>query len=255
MTVERKTAFITGAGKGIGYGIAKTLAEEGYDLILHSRSSVQGTEKLADLARSKGLKAHLVRGDLSNVQEVEQIFRRISDLTRGLNLVVSNSGLTVCKPFFQITPQDLDQVTGLDWRGSFFVTQYAAKLMVEQKTEGHILLITSNQAHMVYPDGSMYGSVKAALSHFTKCAAVELAKHGIRVNAISPGYTDTGDPRMGEKESTYSAIPMRRWCTPKEIGKAVVFLDSVWSKSITGTELLIDGGGCLTCKDNREHTG
>ena len=127
--------------------------------------------------------------------------------------------------------------------------------MVEQKMAGHILLITSNQAHMVYPDGSMYGSVKAALSHFTKCAAVELAKHGIRVNAISPGYTDTGDPRMGEKESTYSAIPMRRWCTPKEIGKAVVFLDSVWSKSITGTELLIDGGGCLTCKDNREHTG
>lgn len=96
--------------------------------------------------------------------------------------------------------------------------------MVEQKTEGHILLITSNQAHMVYPDGSMYGSVKAALSHFTKCAAVELAKHRIRVNAISPGYTDTGDPRMGEKESTYSAIPIQRWCTPKEIRKAVVFL-------------------------------
>lgn len=83
MTVERKTAFITGAGKGIGYGIAKTLAEEGYDLILHSRTSVQGTEKLANLARTKGLKAHLVQGDLSNVQEVEQIFRRISDLTQG----------------------------------------------------------------------------------------------------------------------------------------------------------------------------
>lgn len=102
MTVERKTAFITGAGKGIGYGIAKTLAEEGYDLILHSRTSVQGTEKLANLARTKGLKAHLVQGDLSNVQEVEQIFRRISDLTQGLNLVVSNSGLTICKPFFRL---------------------------------------------------------------------------------------------------------------------------------------------------------
>ena len=117
-----------------------------------------------------------MQGDLSNVQEVEQIFRRISDLTQGAEPGCQQFRANDLQAVFQITPQDLDQVTGLDWRGSFFVTQYAAKLMVEQKTEGHILLITSNQAHMVYPDGSMYGSVKAALSHFTKCAAVELAK-------------------------------------------------------------------------------
>lgn len=99
----------------------------------------------------------------------------------------------------------------------------------------------------------MYGSLKAAVSHFTKCADIELADYRIRVNAISPGYTDTKDPRMGEKEPTYGTIPMKRWCTPKEIGKAVFFLGSEWSHFITGMELMIDGGGSLTCKDDRQH--
>ena len=108
-----------------------------------------------------------------------------------------------------------------------------------------IVVIASNNAHMQTPRAAAYASVKAGLVQLARHSAAELAHLGIRVNTISPGWTDTGSPRLGKKEDTYYKIPLKRWCRPEEVAAAVIFLDSAAAASVTGAELVMDGGASL----------
>ena len=108
-----------------------------------------------------------------------------------------------------------------------------------------IVVIASNNAHMQTPRAAAYASVKAGLVQLARHSAAELAHLGIRVNTISPGWTDTGSPRLGKKEDTYYKIPLKRWCRPEEVAAAVIFLDSTAAASVTGAELVMDGGASL----------
>lgn len=106
-------------------------------------------------------------------------------------------------------------------------------------------MISSNNDRAHFANASAYGVIKAGLSKLAEHAAIELASYGIRVNVIAPGWTDTGEARMVQKEDTFYKIPLKRWCTPKEIGQAVLFLCSDMAHSITGTRLVMDGGALL----------
>lgn len=240
-----KTALVTGAGVGIGRGIALELAGNGYDVAVHCRGSRDKAEEVRREIRRMGRKSEILQVDLSDERGPFRLMEEFAEKFDSLDLFVANSGVTRTAPFLETTVELFNQVCFLDLRGSYFCIQQAARYFIEKKIRGNIVVISSNNDRLHSANASVYGSVKAGLSKAAEHAAAELAAYGIRVNVIAPGWTDTGETRMGRKEDTYYKIPLKRWCTPEEIGRTVVFLDSDGAASITGSRLVMDGGALL----------
>ena len=239
----KKTALITGAGMGIGRAIALELAKEGYDIAIHYGSSADSALAAAKEAESYGVRAAVIQADLTSKAGVDELFAKFSENFERLDLFVNNAGVTKTADFAELPESDLDLMTDLDLKGSYYCIAAASELM--KASGGSIVVISSNNAHMNTPRAAAYAAVKAGLSHLSRHAAVELARYRIRVNTISPGWTDTKSPRLSPKESTYYKIPLKRWVEPSEIGRTVVFLDSPAAASITGAEIVMDGGASL----------
>ena len=244
MNEQQKTALVTGAGSGIGRGIALELAAAGYDVAVHCCGSVSGAAETAERIRATGVQCEVIRADLSSAEGVDTLFDAFSARFGRLDLFVANAGVTKTGSILSFDSADFDLIASVDLKGTYFCIQRAAAIMKPQGG-GSIVVISSNNAHMNTPNASAYASVKAGLSHLARHAAVELAHAKIRVNTISPGWTDTGSPRMPAPETTYYKIPLKRWVRPSEIGKAVLFLDSPFAASITGAEIVMDGGASL----------
>ena len=162
-----------------------------------------------------------------------------------IDLMVNNSGMYPWAPFLEVDENTWERVTFVNWRGPFFCTQRAARNMVKNNIKGQIINISSNHCFGCWPNATVYASNKAALTKFTKNAAMELAKHGIRVNAIAPGYTNVGWDRKDPIFEAESKIPLKRFASPLEIAHAVLYLDSENAGYITGECLKIDGGALL----------
>ena len=158
---------------------------------------------------------------------------------------MNNAGVTKKSPFLETPEKIFDLMVNVDYKGAYFCMQRAASIMVERGIKGSMILISSNNARAHFADVSVYGSVKAAIQKAAEHMAIELAKYGIRVNTIAPGWTDTGSSRLDDKESTFYKVPMQRWTTPDEVGRAVLYLASESAASITGDTLVIDGGALL----------
>ena len=244
MNKQKKTALVTGAGMGIGRGIALELAENGYNVAIHCNGSTDGAMEAAEAARAFGVRAEVIRADLSKKAGVDALFDAFAEEFARLDLLVANAGVTKTGDILTFPEEDFDLVAAVDLKGSYYCIQRAANLM-KAAGGGHIVVISSNNAHMNTPNASAYASIKAGLTHLARHAAVELAHAHIRVNTISPGWTDTGSARMGDPADTYYKVPAKRWVKPVEIAKAVLFLDSEWAASITGAELVMDGGASL----------
>jgi len=242
-----KVALVTGASQGIGKGIALVLAEAGYDIALHCSSNQEAACATCGEIEAMGRRCAVIQTDLSQHQGIEELFAQFDRAFDHIDLLVNNAGITLSGSLLTMSPEEFDQLNGIDWRGGFFCTQMAARRMIRDGITGSIVLLTSNQSEMVFSQSALYGPVKAALKKFCKHAALELSPYGIRVNAIAPGYTDTGNPRMGKQERTYNAIPAARWVTPREIGQLVLNLTMPAMASLTGQEIVIDGGAQLLC--------
>ena len=245
-TPVRKVAIVTGAGTGIGKGIAYELAKAGYDVAVHCNGSTEGAEEVcAAIHRDFGRKTAVIKADLSQYSGVQSLFDEFLKQFDRLDLFVNNAGVTK-KSFFLETEEWLfDLMVNVDYKGAYFCMQRAAQIMVDRGIRGSMVLISSNNARAHFAEVSVYGSVKAAIQKAAEHMAIELAQYGIRVNTIAPGWTDTGASRLDAKESTYYKVPMQRWTTPEEIGKAVLYLASEEAASITGDTLVIDGGALL----------
>ena len=239
-----KTSLVTGAGTGIGRAIALELAKAGYAVGLHCNSSTAGAESAAEEIRAAGGVARVYQADLSDVAAIAGMFAAFKDDFGRLDLFVNNAGITLLAPFLEMTPEAFEKNYAVDFRAPYFCMQAAAKMMVAQGG-GNIVAIASNNAYCQFARASAYGSLKAGLVKMVKHVALEMSKFGIRCNAIAPGWTDTGAARLGDKESTYYKIPLRRWVQPSEIGQTVLFLDSPAAASITGACLVMDGGAQL----------
>ena len=264
---RRKAALITGAGVGIGRGIAYKLADAGYDIAVNFNSSCSEAEEVCESINSscRGVKAVPIKADISDIAQVKMLFAEFGRHFGSLDLFVNNAGITKKESFLDTDEAMFDQICGVNFKGAFFCVQKAAKYMITHNTLnkadnnnaegetkgdgpgtlGSVVVISSNHYAMHSEDVSLYGSVKAALNKMAEHAALELAKYGIRVNIIAPGWTDTGAPRMAPKEGTLGKIPLKRWCTPEEIGEAVLFISSPHAASVTGACLMIDGGAWL----------
>ena len=239
-----RTALVTGAGTGIGRAIALELAKAGYDVGLHFNGSAEGAESAAAEIRTEGRKAETFRADLSSVDAIRALFKDFLSRFGRLGLFVNNAGITLKAPFLEMTEADFDRNCAIDFKAPYFCMQEAARAMVAQG-DGNIVAIASNNAFCQFANASAYASMKAGLVKMVRNVALEMAKYRIRVNAIAPGWTDTGAARLEPKEETYYKIPLQRWVQPEEIGQAVLFLDSPAALSVTGITLVMDGGAQL----------
>jgi len=240
-----RNALVTGAGTGIGRAIALELAKAGYDVGLHCNGSREGAENAAAKIRDLGRRAEVYQADLSDVAAIGVMFDSFKRNFARLDLFVNNAGITLLAPFLEMTPEDFDRNYAVDFRAPYFGCQRAAKLMKDQKGAGNIVVIASNNAYCRFARASAYGSMKTGLVKMVQHVALEMSKYGIRCNSISPGWTDTKAARLDEKETTYYKIPLHRWVQPEEVGKTVLFLDSPAAASITGTDIVMDGGARL----------
>ncbi len=239
-----KAVLVTGAGRGIGGGIARCLGQAGYHVGVHYNKSAQGALKVCAEIREMGREALPIQADLSDLSQLHAMFDTFLEKFGKIDALVNNSGITQYMPFLEATPEHFELLTNVDWRATYFCTQRAAKNMIENDVKGSIVNISSVQKEAILSTASVYGPSKAAISRFTRHAALELAPYKIRVNCISPGHIKVLDQNvvLDREKEQISRIPWHRVGRAEEIGRAVLFLIDEKSDYITGSDLQVDGG-------------
>ena len=251
---EKKVVFVTGGASGIGKEIALTFARNGYNVAFSYLESEEKAYVVKDEIERMNCKVLAIKADLSKCENIDKMFAEFKNHFSRLDVFINNAGITEKAHFLETTEKVFDTMCNLDFKGAYFCSQKAAKIMIDNNTEGNIIMISSNNAYAHFADVSVYASVKAAMVKMAEHMAIELAQYKIRVNTIAPGWTDTGASRLGNKEETYYKIPLCKWVEPSEIAQTALFLSSPAAKSITGATLVMDNGALLV-SDKREKYG
>ncbi|MGB3288100.1 MAG: 3-ketoacyl-ACP reductase [Burkholderiaceae bacterium] len=248
---ERRSALVTGARRGIGRAIAYCLAEAGFDLILNDLTADAETERTLAGVRQRGAQAHFAQADIANLDAHAVLVDGAYEHFGRLDVLVNNAGMQVRKrgDLLDITPERFDEIVGVNLRGTFFLTQLAAKRMLADglPTAGRsIVILSSSNAQLVSVEKGEYCISKTGLSMAAKLFAVRLAQAGIAVYDIRPGLIRTD--MTAEVRDKYGAMidqgisPIRRWGEPEDVGKAVTTLVSGLIPFATGIAVDIDGG-------------
>lgn len=243
--MRKKTALITGAAKGIGRAITLELAKAGYNVVINYHSDENAARTLKEKAEGYGVRALTVYADMASVAGIKAMYGQAIAAFGQIDLAVNNAGISSEVYFLDAGEEDFDRMTAIDWKGLYFSSQCAARHMVERGIKGVIINISSNQVDGCWPRATIYGPTKAAVSKFTKNAAMELSLKGVRMAAVAPGYTDVGWEPGDVRLAAAPRLPLRRFASTAEIAKAVVYLASDDAAYITGSTLTIDGGATL----------
>lgn len=244
---KSQTAIVTGAGQGIGFEIARQLAQQGAAVLLNDIDETLCAAAVNKI-KSEGGNCIGLAGDAGDVQFIYQMVQQAVNTFGKLNIAIANAGITLFADFFEYTRKSFDSVMHLNLAGSFFLAQAASKQMKEQGTGGNILFISSVVGHRAHKKLSAYAMSKAGIEMLAKNLVIELSPYKINVNAIAPGATLTErtlqDPDYEKNWSRF--IPMGRPATVDDIAKAALFLVSPDARHITGQSLIIDGGWTAT---------
>jgi NAD(P)-dependent dehydrogenase (short-subunit alcohol dehydrogenase family) len=238
-----KVAVITGATAGIGLATAKRFVAEGADVFITGRSQPALSAALAEI----GHDVTGVQGDASVIGDLERLYAAVGEHGRGIDVLVANAGGGGGSAIVaDVTPERFDASVGLTFRGTYFTVQRALPLL---NAEATIVLISSIAGANGTAAHSIYNASKAAVRSLARTLTVELKDRGIRVNALSPGPTDTqGFARFaGERAADFrqhlaEVIPVGRIGRPEEVASAALFLASGESSFVAGIELVVDGG-------------
>ena len=243
--MEGRRVLVTGSGTGIGRGVALEFAREGAAVVLHYAHSEAGAASAVDEIRSDGGTAEAFQADLADIEQVRALASQAIAFLGGLDVLVNNAGITMNKPFLQVTPEQFDTLYDVNIRGMYFLTQAAVPTMIEQGS-GAVINLTSVHAFAGMTEHTIYAGTKAAIVGFTRVLALELATKGVRVNAIAPGWilVENHLKVLGEfdQQSAGTTIPAGVIGAPHDIGKLALFLASDESRYIVGQTLVIDGG-------------
>ena len=242
--LEGKIALVTGATSGIGLATAKRFVDEGAYVFITGRRDKELTAAAEEIGRN----VTGVQGDVSDLDDLDRLFAKIKQVKGRLDIVFANAGTAKYAPLGEITEEFFDSLFDVNVRGLLFTVQKALPLL---KDGASIVLCASVVASKGLPSNSVYSATKAAVRSFARTWATDLRSRRIRVNAVSPGSTDTpglnellGSSETGQQrfKMISNVVPLGRLGRPDEIANAVVFLASDDASYVTGVELFVDGG-------------
>ena len=260
-SLEGKLALVTGAGTGIGQGIALAAARAGADVVLHYASSAGGAQDAASQIAALGRRATAIQGDLTSAAECRRVVNEAAAFLGGLDGIVSNAGVTLTADFLGVSEEQFDRIYGLNIRGQFFCDQQAVRHMIQRGEKlrstpgriwagGSVINISSVHGLVGCPGHSVYAGTKGAISAFSRELAMELLPAHIRVNVIAPGTIQVPSYWKAQPDYTQELgnriVPWGRVGLPADVAHLAVYLLSDASEFMTGQVLYLDGG--LTAK-------
>lgn len=255
MSFEGKTALVTGSSKGIGAGIALELARRGANVTVNCNSSRDQADQVAEQIRATGSRALVVPADVSDRSAVESMIAQTVKEFGRLDYFVSNAVYSDRELMIDADLDGFRRTVDVSMWGAFYGLRASALQMVRQKTGGAIVMISSPHAVIPIPTAMAYNMSKAAIDHMARTAAIELVKHGIRVNVFHPGWIDTpGERKFFSEEQIEQGskeLPMGRMGSPEEMAKGVCFMLSDDAAYMTGSTMTMDGGVSLPWWSNR----
>jgi 3-oxoacyl-[acyl-carrier protein] reductase len=243
-SLNGRSVMVTGGSKGIGKGIARVLSEAGAKVVIVARHG----EEAAAAAREIGHGAWSATGDVGDLASMEKAANAIADRNGGLDVLCANAGIFPAAKLEEMTSMGWDEVMGTNLKGTFHAVK-ACLPHLKKSDQGRIVITSSITGPVTgYPGWTHYGASKSGQLGFMRTAAIELAKHGITVNAVMPGNIITeGLAGLGPDyhKTMAASIPLKRLGTVEDIGHAVAFLASKEAGYITGQTIVVDGGQVL----------
>ena len=243
--LEGQVAIVTGAGRGIGRGVAQALLEEGAKVVVSQRSTDE-LERTAAALREYG-EVSAFGCDVADRAQVHALCDHALRQFGGLDVMVANAGLALGAPFLEITEEDWDRQIEVNLKGAFLCGQAAAQRMVQRGTKGRIILISSICATAAEPDCAHYNASKGGVSALCKSMALDLARYGIVTNAIAPGWIlssateDVAAPYTAEGGEPFPLSPIGRIGRPADIGGAAAWLADPRTDWVSGAVVTVDG--------------
>jgi NAD(P)-dependent dehydrogenase (short-subunit alcohol dehydrogenase family) len=243
--LDGKRALVTGAGRGIGLGAAAALADAGAHVVLAARTKTEIDDASAAI-RAKGGSAESLVLDVTDARAVQEAVQA----REPFHVLINNAGSNRPQPFIEFKTEDLDHLLNLNVRSAFIVAQAVAKRMVETKTTGSLIHVSSQMAFITGPGRTVYCGTKAALEGISRGIAYELAEHGIRSNTLCPTFVETPMAKAflenkDVRDMVLSKIKLGRIGQVEDLLGAILYLASDASSLMTGTHMLVDGGWTL----------
>lgn len=240
-----RVAIVTGSDSGIGEATAVRLARDGFDVGITWHTDERGAEECAAKVRDAGRRADVRRLDLTRLPEAADVVDELADTLGGLDALVNNAGRGDTAPFLELTWDDWRRTLSVDLDGAFVCAQRAARRLVAGGHGGRIVNVTSVHEHVPLPESAAYCAAKGGLGLLTKSMALELAEHGILVNAVAPGEIATemtGNEDVDPHTLDRPGVPLGRPGDANEVAALVAWLCSDESSYVTGASFVIDGG-------------
>ena len=254
MRLAKKIAIVTGTSPNIGGGIAEGLAEEGATVVCVDVAA-DNAGQCAEAIRRSGGQALGITCDVTDEGQVEAMVARVRQAYGGVDILVNNAGILGGLGVLEMPVERWSRQIAVNLTGTFLCTKHAARLMVAQQRRGSIVVVVSTAGHQGQAGNIAYSTSKSGLLNFTRAAAMDLARHGIRVNSLTPTATDTGEaadravawgrPRPEPRPRGLDfakMVPMGKLPSPRHYARAVAFLASDDAELITGTDLRVDAG-------------
>lgn len=244
MSLQGKTAIVTGGGRGIGRAICLEFAAQGANVVINYAGNSEAAEKTAADCEALGAKAAIIKADVSKSEEVDAIFALAVEQFGRVDILVNNAGVTKDKLIMAMSEEDFDKVVDTNLKGAFLCMKAASKLMMKQRS-GRIINMSSVVGVRGNAGQVNYAASKAGIIGMTKSLAKELAGRNVTVNAIAPGFIDTDMTAVLSdkvKEAILGDIPMKKLGKPEDIAKTAAFFAQDEAGYITGQVICVDGG-------------